>query len=301
MWFRNIQIYRLSAPFTLSPEELHEAMLEKITKPCAGLDTHRVGWDSPLGKHSEQLVHAANGRMMICMRREERILPAAVIREAVDEKAEEIEEKEARSVGRKEKMRIKEEIIVDLLPRAFTRSHRSYAYIDPKDGWVVLDCSSAAKAEEILTLMRTTLGSFKITPLTVNNAPAAIMTDWVKTTAPAGWVLADECELKEPVENGGTIRIRGIDLGSDDIQQHINSGKLVNKLAIEWQERLACILADDLSIKRLKFLDIIMEEAGDTAADDAAARFDADFSIMSMELARFIPALAEQFGGIVQD
>lgn len=301
MWFRNIQIYRLSAPFTLSAEELHEAMLKKASKPCAGLDTHRIGWTSPLGKHSAQLVHAANGRFMICMRREERLLPASVVREAVDEKVEVIEAKEVRSVSRKEKNRIKEEVIVDLLPRAFTRSQRSYAYIDPKDGWVVLDCSSAAKAEEVLTLMGRTLGSFNITPLAVNNAPSAMMTSWVKTTPPAGWVTADECELKEPVENGGSVRIRGIDLGSTEVQQHIDAGKLVNKLALEWQQRVACILTDELSIKRLKFLDIIMEEAADTAADDAAARFDADFALMSMELARFIPALCEQLGGIAKD
>jgi len=297
MWFRNLQIYQLTEIFTASAEELHEAMLDKKSAPCQGLDTHRVGWTPPPGKHGDQLVHATNGCFMLCMRREDRILPAAVVREAVEEKADLIEAKESRSVGRKERSNIKEEVIVDLLPRAFTKSQRSYAYIDPKNSWIIVDSTTATKAEEVLSLIRETLGSFKARPLAVNNAPAAIMTDWIKNRPAKDVELADECELKEPVEKGGVIRIRGVDLGSEEVLQHINSGKIVSKLAIEWQQRIACVVADDLSIKRLKFMDLVMEEASDTAADDEIMRFDADFALMSMELARFIPALCEAFGG----
>lgn len=298
MWFRNLQIYQLTETFQSTAEELHDALLEKAFKPCQGLDTFRVGWTTPLGKHGDQLVHATNGRLMLCMRREDRILPASVVRDAVEEKADEIEARESRTVGRKEKNDIKEEVIVDLLPRAFTKSSRSFAYIDPENNWVILDCTTSNKAEEVLTLIRESLGSFKVKPLAVNNAPSAVMTDWVKNTAPDDLVVSDECELKEPVENGGVIRIRGVDLGSDEVQQHLKSGKVAAKLAIEWQQRIACVLVEDLSIKRLKFMDLVMEEAADTAADDEVMRFDADFALMSLEISRFIPALCGYLGGV---
>lgn len=301
MWFRNLQIYQLTEAFTLTAEALHDALLNKAFKPCNGLDTHRGGWATPLGKHGDQLVHAANGRFMLCMRREDRLLPAAVVREAVEEKAEEIETREGRAVGRKEKSRLKEEVFVDLLPRAFTRSQRTYAYIDPKNNWVIVDSASASKAEEILTLLRDSLGSLKVRLLAVNHAPSDRMTSWVKSGAPADLLIADECELKEPVENGGMIRIRGVDLSSDEVQLHLSARKLVSKLAIEWQERIACVLGEDLSIKRLKFMDIVMEEAADTAADDAVMRFDADFALMTLELSRFIPALCDYLGGVHKD
>ncbi|MCP4077092.1 MAG: recombination-associated protein RdgC [Gammaproteobacteria bacterium] len=298
MWFRNLQIYQLTETFNASAEELHEILLDKAFKPCQGLDKFRIGWAYPLGKHGNQLVHATNGCLMLCMRREDRILPASVVRDAVDEKVDEIEAKDARTVGRKEKNDIKDEVIVDLLPRAFTKSSRSYAYIDPRNNRVILNCTTSNKAEEILTLIRDTLGSFKVKPLAVNSAPSVIMTGWVKNLAPADVEISDECELKEPVENGGVIRIRGVDLGSDEVQQHLNSGKIVSKLAIEWQQRISCVLAEDLSIKRLKFMDLVMEEASDTAADDEVMRFDADFALMSLELSRFIPVLCEYLGGV---
>jgi len=301
MWFRNLQIYQLTESFDLSADDLHQALLDNTFQPCQGLDAFRIGFTSPLGKHSEQLVHASNGCFMVCLRREDRILPSIVVREAVQEKVDEIELQESRSVGRKEKSELKEEVVIDLLPRAFTKSNRMYAYIDTKNNWVVVDSTSSSKAEDLISLIRDSLGSFKLKLLQVKTAPIEMMTQWVQDEVPSSIELTDECELKDTSEKGGVIRIKGVDLGSEEIQKHITTGKIVSKLAFEWQERLACLLVDDLSIKRLKFLDVVLEEAADTNADDEMMRFDADFALMSLELSRFIPALCDYLGGLEQD
>lgn len=300
MWFRNIQLYRLPESFELDADALNAALAEKAFKPCGGLDTHSLGWAPPLGKHGEQLVHSANGRLMLCLRREDRLLPSSVIREALAEKVEQIEEQEARPVGRKEKTRLKDEIVVDLLPRAFTRSNHLYAYIDPRAGWIVVDSATPKKAEEMLSLLRETLGSLRAVPLAVNQSPALCMTRWVEGSLPRDFVAGDECELKEPVENGAVIRARKVDLDSDEVKTHLDAGKQVTRLAVEWSERLSCLLCDDLTVRRLRFLDLVMEEAADVDADDAAARFDADFTLMAAELHNFLPAMIEAFGGLDQ-
>ena len=162
MWFRNLQLYRLIDTFEHTPESLHAALTERIFKPCAGLDTYSMGWVPPAGRETTQLVHMCNGRMMFCMRREDRILPSSVMREHVDDKAEAISLAESRPVGRKEKQQIKDEVVTDLLPRAFTRSSHMFAYIDPKEGWAVVDAGTAKKAEELLSALRETLGSLTI-------------------------------------------------------------------------------------------------------------------------------------------
>lgn len=301
MWFRNLQLYRLIENFEYTPESLHEALQARAFKPCAGLDTHSIGWVSPAGRDTPQLTHASNGRIMICLRREDRILPASVIREHVEEKAEAIEAAEARPVGRKEKQRIKDEVVTDLLPRAFTRSSLMFAYIDPAEGWAVVDSSTAKKAEELLSALRETLGSLRLKPLAVNNAPSATLTRWLEQSPDNGFVLGDECELKEPVDKGGVIRGRRMDLASAEVRSHLDAGMQAAKLAVEWQERIGCVLCDDLAVRRLRFLDLILEQAADVDADDALARFDADFALMGMELARFIPAVVAAYGGLDED
>ncbi|MCB1800905.1 MAG: recombination-associated protein RdgC [Gammaproteobacteria bacterium] len=302
MWFRNLQLYRLIETFEHSPEAMHEALAERTFKPCAGLDTYSMGWVPPAGREATGLVHASNGRMMVCLRREDRILPSSVVREHVEEKAEAIALAESRSVGRKEKQQIKDEVMVDLLPRAFTRSSHMFAYIDPQAGWVVVDSGTAKKAEDLLSALRETLGSLRVRPLAVATSPAAVMTRWLEQSSAAdGFELGDECELKEPVDKGGVMRGRRIDLASAEVKSHLDAGMQVAKVAVEWQERIGCILCDDLGIRRLRFLDLILEEAAEVEADDALARFDADFALMGMELARFIPAVVEAFGGLDED
>lgn len=298
MWFRNLSLYRLSGRIETDPEVLHSLLLGKAFQPCSGLDTHRIGWVPPLGRHGQALVHPADGRLMFCMRREERILPPAVVRESLEERIEQIETEEGRPVGRKEKSRLRDEIVVDLLPRAFTRSQHTFAYLDPAAGWVVIDAASAKKAEELLGLLRESLGSLKVRPLAVAHSPALLMTRWLESGLPKGFEAGDECELREPVEKGAVVRVRKMDLAGEEIQTHLESGLQVTRLAVEWDGRLQCLLGDDLVVRRLRFTDLVMEEAADTAADDAAARFDADFALMAGELGRFLPALVETFGGL---
>ena len=47
MWFRNLQLYRLIDTFEPTPEALHEALSAHAFSPCAGLDTHSIGWVPP--------------------------------------------------------------------------------------------------------------------------------------------------------------------------------------------------------------------------------------------------------------
>ena len=300
MWFRNLQIYQLYQDFELTAEALHEQLEADRFTPCGSLQLQSQGWVSPLGRDWQMLTHASNGCIMVCARREDRLLPSAVVREALADKVAEIEAAETRHIGRKEQTQLKDEIIQDLLPRAFTRSSRQYAYIDSKNGWIVVDSTTPKKAEELISLLRESLGSLKARPTQVEQSPSAVMTGWLQQTPAADFVVQDECELVEPVEGGSIVRCRRQDLASDEIGVHLEAGKLVAKLAVEWQERLSCVLSDDLSVKRLRFLDLVMEEAGDIQTDDEAARFDADFALMNMELSRFIPAMLQAFGGLAQ-
>jgi recombination associated protein RdgC len=298
MWFRNLQLYRLDQHFDLSPETLDKRLLKQAFRECNPGETTTAGWAPPLGRNGQQLVHAANGRIMICARRAEKIIPASVVRQLLDDRVAEIEATESRDVHRREKIRMKDDIVVDLLPRALTRITNQYAYIDTTSDLLVVDSASATRAEALISLLRDTLGNLAASPVQVKHSGRDIMTGWLEgKPLPAGFELGEDCELMHPDPEGGVISCKRQDLSATEIRNHIKNGKYAVKLGIHWKQRLSCILHEELSIKRLRFEDIITDEADDTSADDPATRFDVDFSLMTLELSDFLPAMLNALGG----
>lgn len=302
MWFKNLKIYRFSKPFSIDIEELEIHLNEKSFQPCGSTQASSFGWVPPLGNtqdnNSTQLTHTIGKTTMLCLRQEERILPSSVINDALNEKLDTMQAESGRRPVGKHKQSIKDEVILDLLPRAFTRSKRSYAYLDQDSQFMVVDASSNNKAEELVELLRQSLGSLPVVPLKTKTLPAVLMTNWLKgNDLKDDFLIKDECELQESDDDGAILRCKRQDLSSDEIQMHLDSGKEVTKLAVNWNDTIECILQDDLAIKRLKFSDELLEQASNDGAEDAAAQFDADFNLMTGELARFIPRLIEVLGG----
>lgn len=298
MWFRNLLVYRLTQPLALTEESLVAALQNKLAKPCTFQELTSYGFIAPWGKEDAPLVHVSQDFYLIAARKEERILPASVVKEALQEKVDEIEAKEARKVYKKEKEQLKDDIVQSLLPRAFVRRKTTYAVIAPKLGLIFIDSTSTSRAEELLSTLREALGSLPLRPLTVKQAPTSTLTDWVKQqVAFTGFHILEECELRDTQEDGGVIRCKRQDLTSDEIQLHLTSGKYVTQLALAWQDKLSFILDDKLAIKRLKFEDLLLEEADKDAGDDAASQFDASFILMMLTLSEFIPELLSALGG----
>ena len=298
MWFKNIRAYRLTSPFELSAESLGEKLAQRAFEPCAKSQALSLGWVAPLGDESEQLAHSAGGRLLIKLKREEKLLPSTVVREQLEDKVALIESEQARKVYRKERLTLKDEIIQDCLPRAFSRSSAVFAYIDTRNNWIFVDAASAARAEEVLNLLRECIGSFPVVLPQVNNAPSATMTGWLAhQNLPDDFELGEECELRELGEEGGVVRCRGVDLLSEEVETHLNAGKQVARIALSWDERVKLVLAEDLCLRRLKFSEELMKENEDIPEADNAARLDADFALMSDAISALQDRVISIFGG----
>ena len=296
MWFRNLRVYRFTRDIEFDEAGLSAALAEHAFSACERQAFFSTGWVPPMGGDAEDLVHAGEGSVMVCLAREDKILPASVINEALREKVEEIREQEDREVRRRERLTLKDEITTELLPRAFTRMSWIRAYIDMTKGWLVIDAASLKKAEELINALRTALGSCSVVPMRSRTRPAALMTSWVTGSLPADLEAGDECEMIEPGDDGGIIRCKHVDLNSEEISVHIDAGKYISRLSLNWAGRIDCQLCEDMAIKRLGFDDIV--QAGSEEIEDAAARFDADFVIMCQEIRNFLDWLLEQADGV---
>ncbi len=301
LWFKNLMVYRLNRDIPLSIDDLEKQLDACSFSPCGSQEMAKTGWVSPMGSRSDALTHVNNGQILICARKEEKILPSPVIKQALEAKIDKLEAEQQRKLKKTEKDSLKDEVLHSLLPRAFSRFSQTFLWIDTVNNLIMVDCASAKKAEDTLALLRKSLGSLPVVPLTMESPIELTMTEWVRSgELPAGFALMDEAELKAILEDGGVIRCKKQDLVSDEIANHIEAGKLVTKLALDWQERIQLMLSDDGSLKRLKFSDTLREQNDDIDREDFALRFDADFILMTSELAALISNTVEALGGEAQ-
>lgn len=301
MWFKNLIVYQFSQSFETTAEQLEKKLSKKAFRGCGSQDLSSYGWVSPLGKNSALFTHSQNGFVMVTARQEDKILPASVLREALEEKIEQIEHEQDRRVFNKEKKALKDDLLMAMLPKAFTRSQLIYAYIDIQQGWLVVDSSSFKKAEALTAFLRETLGSLPIQLVPLKQAPATIMTQWLaqKRRLPKQFSLGDECELREIRDEGGRIRISKQALVEDELDVHLNVGKQVSKLALQWDDSFSFVLSDDFVIRKLKFSDAIQDKLNQDQAETAAEQFDADFAMMTVLQQQLINALIKGLGGLV--
>lgn len=301
MWFKNAQLFRFKEPFTMAPEQFNELLEQNEAKPCGKTQQFSFGWVSPFGKGSDVLMHAAGGYYLFAASREEKVLPAAVVRQALDEKVEEIELAEDRKVSAKQKRNMRDELEFTLLQQAFTKKQVMFGYIDTKNQLLCIDTSSRNKAEEFTVLLRKSLGRLPIVPLQVNKNVSTIMSSWVlKGDQPSNFEIDTSCEMHDPEQENSVIKCVQQNLSDADILSHLKSGMKITRLSLIWNNKLSLALDSDFGIKRIRFLDMLQEQRRDVQAESQLQQIDADFTIMTQEFSQLFEGLFEAFGGLAE-
>ena len=294
MWFQNIRVYQFTKPFILEPEDLELAMEDFRVVSCGSHEKSRYGWVSPLVENGAMLTHVSGQCIMICSQKQEKLLPTAVVSDATNKRISELEARQGDTVSGKQKRRIREDIFMELLPRAFVRNQQVFAYIDTIENILVINSSSANKSEELLNLLRETLGSLPVESPKSQKAPSDLMTSWLRgKKASDHFIIDEDCELFCPLVANNIVRLKSQDLQGDEISTLLDAGKKVKMMGVTWNSYVSCLLCDDLSIKRLRFVGIgEAEEQVESAVD----QFDQDFAIMTVQLQKLINSVFSAFG-----
>lgn len=294
MFFRNLSFLRF--PTSLALDGLGESLLDCALKPVGPLELSSQGFVPPLGHDTEGMVHTVSGRSWVAVGGEDRILPAAVVNDVLTKQLAEIEKREGRKPGGRARKRLKEEVVHTLLPKAFVRPRRTDAFIDPGRGIVVVDTSSRKTTEAVGSEIRRALGSFPALPANAETSPRAIMTGWLAgEPLPEGLSLGEECELRDGQTGGAVWKGSRVDLGSEEIAQHLEAGKQVTRLALVLGDRLSFVFGEDLVVRKLKFLDGAVAELEGTDRDDALAELDARAALMMAEVGQLFDTLEATF------
>lgn len=290
MWFRNCQIFQCLEAVSPSAEALAEKLAQKEFVPLDSIGAKSIGFIAPGPDPDGSLVHSANGIWLICLKQEEKLIPSSVLKQHVAEKQAKMEQASGRHLRKSEKQQLKEEIYHSLLPRAFSRTQVTFAYIDTVRQLMVVDAASLRRAEVLIEFLRTTVGSLKL-QLPGVQTPSVLMNHFLQTgSAPEKFFVQDACVLKD-LETGGSIRCQKQDLYLEDIRNLLAEGREVAQLRMAYLDYLGFVLKSDFSIGGLKFLDGIKTTGGAGVAEDPLLKFDTDFALMTETLREFIDQL----------
>ena len=294
MFFRNLTLFRF--PTTLDFSQLEELLPEMQLKPVGTLELSSRGFVSPFGRNEPELSHRIGEAIWLTVGSEDKILPSSVVNDLLGKKLAEIEEKEGRKPGGRTRKRIKEDLVHELLPRAFVKPSRTDALVDLELGFVAVDSSSRKNSEEFVSQIRGALGSFPALPLNAEVAPRNILTGWIAgEPLPEGLALGEECELKDAMEGGAVVKCQNQDLQGDEIAKHLEAGKQVTRLALTLDDHLSFVIGEDLIVRKLKFLDGAVDQLENTEREDLRAELDARFALLSGEVKRLFVVLEAAF------
>lgn len=294
MWFKNLVVFRIDAPWTLTATQLEERLARRPLLPCSGLSLQSSGWLPPL--EDGVLVQSLEKHLLIALGTEQKLLPASVVNEEVKARAAALEQQKGHKPGRKVLRDLKDQVTAELLPRAFARRSTLLAWVDPTGGRIVINTSSLPRAEALIQQLRDALGSLAVLPLQADTAPAFTMTQWLLADrVPGRFALEDECELSGGDASRPVVRYLRHPLAGAKLKRHLDAGMQATRLALSWNAQVGFVLSENLQIKRVSFLDMDKTAAAEKS-QNPDAEFEAEFALMTGTLGRFLGDLEKLLG-----
>jgi recombination associated protein RdgC len=294
--FKNLMLFRIEKSWSKTTAQIEAGLAQMRFRDCGATQEKSVGWSEPRGEKHAMLVESIGGQLLLRLTMEAKVLPSSVVKRRTDERVEKIEETTGRKLSRMEKKDLREETLLDLLPKAFTRISHTTVWIDPTARLLVMDVAGQTKADEVVAVLLRSLDGLVMTQLQTNESPGSQMAAWLMSYEAPGRLDVDrECELKATDESEGVVRYSKHTLNNEEVRKHIQSGKMVTKLALTWNGRVSFVMNDTLQIKKLKFLEGVLD--GPDSAGKDEDRFDSDVLIVTGELSKLLPDLIEALGG----
>ncbi len=294
--FKNVIVYRIGPGWEPALEQLEENLGKNRFAPCGATQERSAGWVEPRGEAHGPLAEAVAGQWILKYAVESKVVPGSVVKRKLEEKAAQIEKATGRKPGKKESKELKEDVLLELLPMAFTKQGATPVWIDPEARLLVVGASSQGRADELVTALVEAAPGLAVSLVNTNVTAVASMSEWlVSQEPPAGFSVDRECELKAADESKAVVRYARHALDIDEVREHIAQGKLPTRLAMTWDERVSFLLTEGMQIKKITFLEGVFDGTSSQKEDG----FDADAAISTGELQKLIPDLLEALGGEV--
>ncbi|WOB06540.1 recombination-associated protein RdgC [Piscinibacter gummiphilus] len=293
--FKNLLVYALRWDRSITAEHAERAASAAFV-PCTPTQQESAGWVPPRGEKHGEFIEWIDGQAIMKLCIEKRSVPSAAVKEELEKRLDKIEADTGRRPKGKKAKEIKEEVVHELLPRAFAKRSNVPVWINQRAGLVMIGAGSTVAADRVASMLVDLLGGAILTLLQTDIAPATAMSIWLKTqTAPPFFSIDRECELRQPDGEKSVVRYNRHTLDIEEVREHIEQGKLPTQVAMTWNGRASFVLTEAGALKKIQLLDVALEGKGDDTTG-----FDADVAIFTGEFKQLLVDLIDALGGLLQ-
>lgn len=283
MWPKNATIYGISPKAKFPLEQLQAARFV----PVGDLQAQSAGFSPVRG---DELAYQQGKHTLLRFTIEKKHIPGSAVAVKLEEKCAELEKAQGFPPGKKSRKELKERVVDELLPRALSTRRTTAVWIDQDQHRIVIDSASNAVCDEIVKVLIKLFGEGDNLGLQDVRWPrASVLTQWLDYQ-PREFTVDDAVTLQHPGEKGKVVKFERADLGYADVLGQIRSGAYVQSVAMTFNSRLSFIMTDNMRIRRIKALEILMDREGVQEAD----RFASDFDLMTREVGCLIDALVQE-------
>ena len=295
--FRNLRFYQVDGVWPKSEEILSKGLEAAGFKPCGPLTERSSGWVPIARDASDSLARRVSGADLLRLRSQSRVLPHSVIKEELEARIEEFQQRTQESPSPRDKRQIKAEVRDELLPKSMLKSDRIWGYFDLKEKILGIDVAQETAAERFLRRLQASVDGVNLRPLCYQKPFDDLLTSVFLGGAPRQFTVGRECRMQDAADSGSIVRWSNFDLSDRSIRDHVAHGMRLTHLEIVYDNVMSFVLSEKGVATKLKFLGM---DDDNEDHEDPLARLDAEFVLFTGTLRRLLGDLRKLLGGVAK-
>lgn len=303
MLFNKVKFFKINKDFPVDESSLTKSLEAHLFTKIDKTQMSTQGFVNPFTHYADKPVYGMSGTFMVTLREDSKSIPAAAVKRKANLRIKELEKSKGEKASKDEKIDIKDQVLSEMcsaFPHDFVKDKYISAIIFPKEKLIAIDSVSDKDCELILTMLRTSIGTLPVIEFESDSIPTQVMTDWLKdeSSVPDELNLLQECQLKDELDDGGAVAtFKNQELNCDEIEGHLDAGKVASIVAVEWNDSLKFKIREDLTIHGVSYTDFVKDRLKDDSGEGAPIqKFDAEVALTVENLRMLAPNLLEIFG-----
>lgn len=198
------------------------------------------------------------GGYAFAFRYDEKIIPASVTTELANKKIAEIEAQEDRRLPKKERNRIRDEIVSGLLPKALCNTNRVTCFYRTDSNRLIVPTTSKKLAKHVTSKLLKCVGSIKFTTIYIDGINVSLTAKLAAFLdgddhAFAGLDVGGQCKIKGDESGSAAFKKDTIEESKDGITEALGAGGKVTELSLQ-TDAVAFKINTDFVLKSIHFI-----------------------------------------------